>query len=112
MDQVRLDFRDMQSTRSIDLIHPDHADLGNKYFQCADVVGIDEDEDIYAGTDISVASIDKDKNVSDGSGDTAADKVDRNIRKQLKVSKSKVFMAIINHKKSHLLKEILATKFS
>lgn len=55
--------------------------------------------------------IDKDKNIDNRFGNTTINKIDKNIRKKLKIIKSKVFIAIINHKMFHLLKKILVTKF-
>lgn len=56
--------------------------------------------------------IDEDENVDGGFDDAAARKIGRNVWKQLKVSKSKVLMAVINCKRSHLPKNTLVTKLS
>lgn len=56
--------------------------------------------------------IDKDKNVGGDFGDAAADRIDGSAGKQLKVTKFKVLVAVINRKKSHLLKKTVAIKLS
>lgn len=46
----------------------------------AGVAGIDKDKDACASIDVSIASIDEDKNLNNRSGDIAAGGVDGNIR--------------------------------
>ena len=71
----------------------------------------DADKDKYAishsGTSGSAdaVGIDKDKDVGGSSSSVATDGVSGSARKQLKVSKFKVLMAVINRKKSHLPKK-------
>lgn len=63
-----------------------------------------------AGGDTSDLGIDEDKDVADEFGNVVANWMVGNVGKQLKVTKSKVFMAVINHKKSHLPKKIPTIK--
>lgn len=54
--------------------------------------------------------IKKDEDVNKKFDNIIVNKIDRNKEKKLKTRKSKVFMAVINCKKSYLLKKILTTK--
>lgn len=73
-------------------------------------INIDKDKKIDAGSSADIISIDIYKNVGNKSDDNFADRISRNIKKKLKISKSKVFIAIINYKKSYLPKNILIIK--
>lgn len=72
--------------------------------------GIDEDEDTGTSGNTSTANIDKDEDVSDRSSKAAKGGVVMNAEKQLKVSQSKVFITIINRKRSYLIKKISTIK--
>lgn len=75
----------------------------------ASAVSVDKNENADSGYDAgggtSDMGIDEDKDVADEFGNVVANWMVGNVGKQLKVSKSKVFMAVINHKKSHLPKK-------
>lgn len=77
-------------------------------------MGIDENEDANAGTSINISAIgiDKYEDLGDGFINAAMGELSENAGKQLKMMRSKVFMAITNCKKSYLPKKILAIKFS
>lgn len=84
-------------------------------------MGADKNE--YAGSSFSSAGgsgsaggtntmgVDKSENIDSSSGDVAADGVSESAEKQLKVSKSQILVTVINHKRPHLLKKTIATKF-
>lgn len=75
------------------------------------IVSINKDQNIGTHNNISAVDINKDKNIDNRFGNTTINKIDENIRKKLKIIKSKVFIAIINHKKFYLPKKISVTKF-
>lgn len=58
------------------------------------------------------AGIDKNEDVGNGFAIAVAGGVGGSVEKQLKVSKSKILVAIINCKKSHLPKKTMAIKLS
>lgn len=74
-----------------------------------DAAYVNEDENTNTGHGISTAGPIKDRDVSDKFSHANVDRVGGNIKKQLKVRKSKIFIAIINLKKPYLLKKILTT---
>lgn len=82
----------------------------------ANIMDVDKekDKDIDASANIGSATtdVDKDEDVGNSFFNVAADKIGVNAEKQLKISKSKLFVIIINRKRSHLLKKILTTKLS
>lgn len=77
---------------------------------------VDKDEDKDVSTIVSASanteSDDKDENIGGDFDNTVVDKISQNVGKQLKMSEFKLFVTIINHKKSHLLKIVPATKLS
>lgn len=60
--------------------------------------------------DVSATGINKDEDISNGFSNDTASEIDGNTRKQLKVSKSKVFIGVMNCKRSHWSEKIPATK--
>ena len=80
----------------------------------AGAVGADEDEYAAggsgAGGDVGAAGINKDEDIGNGFGGASTGKVSESATKQLKVSKSKILVAIINCKRSYLPKKTMATK--
>lgn len=74
-------------------------------------ISIDKDEDINISGSANTTNINKNKYISNSFADFVINKIGKNTRKQLTIRKSKIFIAIINYKKSYLLKKILAIKF-
>lgn len=64
-----------------------------------------------ASINIDSTNIDKNKDISNSFGNVAVGRVGRNIRKQLKINKFKLFVAIIIHKKFYLPKKIALQNF-
>lgn len=81
---------------------------------CATSTNKNKDKDagdgVNAGT--SITGVYKNEDIDSNSSSTVKGRMSENIRKQLKVSKSKLFVTIINCKKSYLLKKMLAIKLS
>lgn len=69
---------------------------------------VNNDKNVGINSDASTTDINKIKKISDRFGNAIADRVNKNVEKQLKISKFKVFIVIINYKKYHLSKKILA----
>lgn len=78
------------------------------------VVDKDEDKDVgtIASASANTESDDKDENTGGDFDGTVVNKISQNVGKQLKMNEFKLFVTIINHKKSHLLKIVSATKLS
>lgn len=76
-------------------------------------VNKDKNEDIStnANINISVTGIHNDKNIGNSFDNTTISKIDGNTRKQLKINKFKLFIAIINCKKPYLSKKNPYYKF-
>lgn len=76
----------------------------------AGIEGINKNKYKNAGADAAinaaVISINKHKNLGRDFDNLAADKVGKNVGKQLKISKSILYVPVINRKKFYLLKKI------
>lgn len=85
-----------------------HNRFGN--YNNANIANVDKKINISTSNNTGAANINKEKNINNKYSNVAISKIGENIKKQLKVSKFKVFIVVINCKKSHLLKKILFTK--
>lgn len=65
-----------------------------------------------SGVGSSATGIDKDKDIDSNFGSTATDRISGSVEKQLKISKFKILVTIINRKKSHLLKKTAIIKLT
>lgn len=90
------------------------ADAGADANADAPIADADKDENAsgsYDGGDDTVAAgIDEDEDIDNRSNNAIPNGVDGNNGKWLKVIQSKLFMVVVNRKKSYSPKKILATK--
>lgn len=73
---------------------------------------ISANKDKNASTGISATAIDKVENIDDSFDNVIASEMTKNAEKQQKMSKFKLFIAIINCKKSYLVKKKFSYKTS